>query len=120
LPHHLLDLQILNDDFVKLINDMKLWVFDKEECLLGIVKQLTRILSDWENDTEEMITILHDARDNQVGPNSAKHNIDYQSQPCCVSGCWFKGFSVWPSPSMIDSFWFPILLLNGELDNSTH
>ena len=45
---------------------MKLWIFDKEECLLGLVKQLTRILSDWDSDTEEMIAKLHNAREMQV------------------------------------------------------
>ena len=51
---------------MKLVNDMKLGIFDKEECLLGLAKQLTRILSDWDSDTEEMITKLHNARDKQV------------------------------------------------------
>ena len=64
--HDFVDVQILADQFVKLINDMKLWIFDKEECLLGLVKQLTRILSDWDSDTEEMITKLNNARDKQV------------------------------------------------------
>ena len=67
--HDFVDLQVLADQFVKLINDMKLWIFDKEECLLGLFKQLTRILSDWDSDTEEMITKLHNARDKQVCKN---------------------------------------------------
>ena len=70
-PHDLRDLQNLSDGFIKLINDMKLWIFDKEECLLGLVKQLTRILSDWDNETEEMITKLHTARDKQVSISMA-------------------------------------------------
>lgn len=45
---------------------MKLWIFDKEECLLGLVKQLTQILSDWDSDTEEMIAKLRDTRNEQV------------------------------------------------------
>ena len=56
-PHEFRDLQKLADEFVNLINEMKLWIFDKEECLLGLVKQLTRIL---------MITKLRTARDNPV------------------------------------------------------
>ena len=70
MSHDLQDLQNLADGFIKLINDMKLWIFDKEECLLGLVKQLTRILSDWDNETEEMITKLHTARDKQVSSNT--------------------------------------------------
>ena len=66
MPHDLKDLQKLSEGFIELINEMKLWIFDKEECLLGLVKQLTRILSDWDNETEEMITKLHTARDKQV------------------------------------------------------
>ena len=66
MPHDLQDLQNLSEGFIKLINDMKLWIFDKEECLLGLVKQLTIILSNWDNETEEMITELHSARDKQV------------------------------------------------------
>ena len=66
MQHDLKDLQKLSEGFIELINEMKLWIFDKEECLLGLVKQLTRILSDWDRDTEEMITKLHNARDKQV------------------------------------------------------
>ena len=51
---------------MRIINDMKLWIFYKEECLLGLVKQLSRILSDWDSDTEEMITKLHNAKDKHV------------------------------------------------------
>ena len=58
------------DDFAKLliekIADKKVTIFDKEESLLGLVKQFTRLLSDWDNDTAEMIKLLHGARDKQV------------------------------------------------------
>lgn len=64
--HRLVDIQLFVADFLDKINDMKVWIFDKEEYLLGIVKQLTRILSDWDNDTETMIAELHEARDRHV------------------------------------------------------
>ena len=64
--HELVDMQVIVADFVCKINDMKVWIFDKEEHLLGMVKQLTRILSDWDNDTDKMITELHEARDRHV------------------------------------------------------
>ena len=59
-------MQVIVADFVCKINDMKVWIFDKEEHLLGMVKQLTRILSDWDNDTDKMITELYEARDRHV------------------------------------------------------
>ena len=34
-------------------------------------EKLTRILSDWDNETEEMITKLHTARDKQVAISMA-------------------------------------------------
>ena len=64
--HQLVDIQVFVTDFLDKINDIKVWIFDKEEHLLGIVKQLTRILSDWDNDTDKMITELHEARDRHV------------------------------------------------------
>lgn len=65
-PHTLVDIPILVAEFLQKINDKKLWVFDKEEHLLGIVKQLTRILSDWDGDTEASVIKLHEARDRHV------------------------------------------------------
>ena len=64
--HQLVDIQVFVADFLCKINDMKVWIFDKEEHLLGMVKQLTRILSDWDNDTDKMIAELHEARDRHV------------------------------------------------------
>ena len=65
--HCCVELAVIADTFVKSINSKKLWVFDKEECLNGLVKQLTRLLSDWDNVTRETVTKLHNARDEQVG-----------------------------------------------------
>ena len=64
--HELVDIQAIVADFLNKINDIKVWIFDKEEYLLGIAKQLTRILSDWDDDTDKMIAELHEARDRHV------------------------------------------------------
>lgn len=64
--HCFVELAVMADTFAKNINNKKLWIFDKEECLNGLVKQLTRILSDWDDVTRDTVTTLHNARDKQV------------------------------------------------------
>ena len=49
-----------------LLNEKKVWIYDKEEHLLGMSKQLTAIISDWDTETHQMIEKLHKARDEQV------------------------------------------------------
>ena len=51
---------------IELINDKKVRIFDKEESLLEVEKLLTRLLSEYDNNTEEMVQKLHQARDKQV------------------------------------------------------
>ena len=58
---------------IKKINDKKVWVFDKEESLLGIEKSLTRTISEFDSKTEEMVEQLHQARNKQV--NGASLNF---------------------------------------------
>ena len=48
------------------VNEKKVWIYDKEEHLLGMSKQLTAIISDWDTETQQMIDKLHQARDEQV------------------------------------------------------
>ena len=48
------------------VNEKKVWIYDKEEHLLGMSKQLTAIISDWDTETQQMIEKLHRARDKQV------------------------------------------------------
>ena len=48
------------------VNEKKVWIYDKEEHLLGMSKQLTAIVSDWDTETQQMIEKLHQARDHQV------------------------------------------------------
>ena len=48
------------------VNEKKVWIYDKEEHLLGMSKQLTTIISDWDTETQQMIEKLHEARDQQV------------------------------------------------------
>ena len=50
----------------QLLNEKKVWIYDKEEHLLGMSKQLTAIISDWDTETHQMIVKLHEARDKQV------------------------------------------------------
>ena len=49
-----------------LVNEKRVWIYDKEEHLLGMSKQLTAIISDWDTETQQMIDKLHQARDQQV------------------------------------------------------
>ena len=51
---------------IELINDKKVRIFDKEESLLEVEKLLTRLLSEYDGNTEEMVQKLHQARDKQV------------------------------------------------------
>ena len=48
------------------INERKVLIYEKEEHLLGMSKQLTAIISDWDTETQHMIEELHKARDCQV------------------------------------------------------
>ena len=48
------------------VNEKKVWIYDKEEHLLGMSKQLTAIISNWDTETQQMIEKLHKARDDQV------------------------------------------------------
>ena len=48
------------------LHEKKVWIYDKEEHLLGMSKQLTAIISDWDTETQQMIEKLHKARDEQV------------------------------------------------------
>ena len=48
------------------INERKVLIYEKEEHLLGMSKQLTAIISDWDTETQDMIEELHKARDRQV------------------------------------------------------
>ena len=50
----------------EIVNEKKVWIYDKEEHLLGMSKQLTAIISDWDTETQHMIEKLHKARDEQV------------------------------------------------------
>ena len=51
---------------IEIINDKKIWVFDKEESLLEVEKSLTSLLSGFDSSTEEMVQTLHHTRDKQV------------------------------------------------------
>ena len=66
LGHKIVPLDELAMALIDLINDKKVRVFDKEESLLGVEKLLTRLLSEFDGNTEEMVQKLHQARDKQV------------------------------------------------------
>ena len=56
----------LVSELTEIVNEKKVWIYDKEEHLLGMSKQLTAIISDWDTETQQMIEKLHKARDVQV------------------------------------------------------
>ena len=51
---------------IDMVNEKKVWILDKEEHLLGMSKQLTAVISDWDTETQELVDKLHNARDKQV------------------------------------------------------
>ena len=51
---------------IEIINDRKVWVFDKEESLLEVEKSLTSLLSEYDGNTEVMVQKLHQAREREV------------------------------------------------------
>ena len=59
-------ISVLVSELIELVNEKKVWIYDKEEHLLGMSKQLTAIISDWDTETQQMIEKLHKARDEQV------------------------------------------------------
>ena len=59
-------LALLLSRLTDMVNEKKVWIYDKEEHLLGMSKQLTAIISDWDTETQQMIDELHKARDEQV------------------------------------------------------
>ena len=65
-PHDLMMIGLLVSRLTEIVNEKKVWIYDKEEHLLGMSKQLTAIISDWDTDTQLMIDKLHQARDQQV------------------------------------------------------
>ena len=65
-PHELILINLLVSKLTDAVNEKKVWIYDKEEHLLGMSKQLTAIISDWDTETQQMIEKLHKARDEQV------------------------------------------------------
>ena len=65
-PHDLMMIGLLVSKLADTVNEKKVWIYDKEEHLLEMSKQLTAIISDWDTETQQMIEKLHKARDEQV------------------------------------------------------
>ena len=65
--HNLKAISSLVTLLTDLVNEKKVWIYDKEEHLLGMSKQLTAVISAWDTETQEMIEKLHEARDKHVG-----------------------------------------------------
>ena len=61
-----MQVSVLVSELTDAVNEKKVWIYDKEEHLLGMSKQLTAIISDWDTETQQMIEKLHKARDEQV------------------------------------------------------
>ena len=66
LDHRIKSLWVYISALTEKINERKLLIYEKEEHLLGMSKQLTAIISDWDTETQHMIEELHKARDRQV------------------------------------------------------
>ena len=64
--HKLVTLKAHIAKLIEVVNEKKVWIFDKEECLLGMSKQLATIICDWDTQTDQMVQQLHEARDKQV------------------------------------------------------
>jgi hypothetical protein len=64
--HNLTAISKIVEKLTDMVNEKKVWIFDKEEHLLGMSKQLTAVISDWDTETQQMIEKLHEARDEQV------------------------------------------------------
>ena len=65
-PHNPMLIALMLSKLTDMVNEKKVWIYDKEERLLGMSKQLTDIISDWDTETRQMIEKLHKARDEQV------------------------------------------------------
>ena len=61
-----MSMNMLIAKLTEIVNEKKVWIFDKEECLLGMSKQLATIISDWDTQTDQMVQELYEARDTQV------------------------------------------------------
>ena len=66
VSHNIMKIGVLLSKLTDAVNEKKVWIYDKEEHLLGMSKQLTAIISDWDTETQQMIDKLHKARDEQV------------------------------------------------------
>ena len=65
-PH---DLQNLNELVGRLTEDIEVMreaMLEKEEKLAALFKKTSKIMSDYENETAEMVKLLNKARDKQV------------------------------------------------------
>ena len=74
--HKLLSIATVVELLTQLLNEKKVWIYDKEEHLLGMSKRLTAKVSDWDIETQQMIEKLHRARDGQVGGHNMQSNLD--------------------------------------------
>ena len=66
LDHRIKSLEVYISALTEKINERKVLIYEKEEHLLGMSKQLTAIISDWDTETQHMIEELHQARDCNV------------------------------------------------------
>ena len=64
--HHLLNLGELVTRLTEDIDVMREAMLEKEEKLAALFKKTSRIMSEFEKETEEMVKQLHKARDEQV------------------------------------------------------
>ena len=65
-PHNLLNLGELVTRLTEDINAMREAMLEKEQKLAALFKKTSKIMSEYEKETGEMIKLLHKARDEQV------------------------------------------------------
>ena len=72
--HKLMSLIELEKEFTQYLEPLKQRVEDRFDELSAIVKQTTLSLSQWDTETEQSVSTLHKARDEQVlEMNNHKH-----------------------------------------------
>ena len=65
-PHNLLNLGELVSILTEDIDVMRKVMLEKEQKLAALFKKTSKIMSEYEKETEEMVKQLHRARDEQV------------------------------------------------------
>ena len=69
----------LEKEFTQYLEPLKQRVEDRFDELSAIVKQTTLSLSQWDTETEQSVSTLHKARDEQVSNHTVKTTVSLKS-----------------------------------------